>query len=59
MSGCPPNVSNKGFLSATNTKHALNLDLEHPRTTLSLAEKKATKEKSTKSLVTLQCLQNL
>ena len=57
MSGCPPNVSNKGFLSATNIKHALNL--EHPRTTLSLAEKKATKEKSTKSLVTLQCLQNL
>ena len=45
MSRSTPNDSNKGFLSSTNIEQAFNL--EHPHKSSRLAEKKATKEKST------------
>ena len=45
MSRSTPNDYSKGFLSSTNIKQAFNL--EHPRKSLKLTEKKATNEKYT------------
>ena len=55
MSKSTPNDSSQGFLSSANIKQAFNL--EHPRKSSRLAEKKATNEKSTAERVVCDSLE--